>query len=225
MFEELFTLIRYLGASPFDCLIHIKENPQDYSPRIQDIIDEFVDQTTNDLYDNFEQAQNHVLNPDIAQKYVGGELGTNELLLHRAMLYLEFEDICNLLFNAASITLDKASCLTQSVTDYLEELCRLIALRKQNLFADPDVMETATFSYDFESIQKSGFAINPNELPIFEVPQKFSFYHNPEQRRHIANQLELYSNTPVGLGRLIQRSNLKLMYRSFTRVTSQLKTH
>ena len=225
MFEELFTLVRYLGASPFDCLIQIKENPQNYSPRIQNIIDEFVEQTTNDLYDSFEQAQKHVLNPDIAQKYVGGELGTNELLLHRAMLYSEFEDICNLLFNAATITLDKASCLTQSVSDYLEELCRFTALRKQKLFTDPDVMESVPFRYDFESIQKSGFAVNPNELPIFEVPQEFSFYHSPEQRRHIANQLELYSDTPVGLGRLIQRSNLKLMYRSFNRVTSQLQTH
>ena len=92
MFEELFALVRHLGASPFDCLTYVKENPDEYSPRVQEIIAGFLEQTTKDLYDSFEKAQNHVLTKEVIEKYVGGELGTNELLLHRAMLYTEFED-------------------------------------------------------------------------------------------------------------------------------------
>ena len=50
---------KHLGASPFDCLTYVKEHPEDYSPRIQEIIAAFLGQTTKDLYDSFEEAQNN----------------------------------------------------------------------------------------------------------------------------------------------------------------------
>jgi len=223
MFEELFTLVRHLGASPFDCLTYVKENPADYSPRIQEIIAGFLEQTTKDLYDSFEEAQNHVLTREVIEKYIGGELGTNELLLHRAMLYTEFEDISALLFNAASVTLDNASLLTKGVKEYLEELQRFTILRKQDLFTDSKIETKTFFKFDFEQIQKERFAVDPASLETFATPLEFRFYHAPDQQRHIANQVRMYSNTPVGLGRLIQRSNLKLIYRSFSRTDSQPK--
>jgi len=219
MFEELFAVVRYMGASPFNCLVYIKDNPQDYSPRIQEIIHGFVEQTSEGLYTSFEEAKAHTQNLEVANRYVGGELGTNELLLHRAMLYLEFEDICDLLFNAASRTLDKTGRLTEPVSNYLDELRRFIGLRKQDLFTNTECVLKTTFSYDFESIQEVRFAVDPTELPTFEIPQEFCFYHSLEQQRHISNEERLYLHTPIGLGRLLQRSNLKLMYRSFSRTT------
>jgi radical SAM superfamily enzyme YgiQ (UPF0313 family) len=222
MFEELFTLVRHLGASPFECLTYVKEHPEDYSPRIQEIIAAFSEQTTMDLYDSFEEAQNHVLTKEVIEKYIGGELGTNELLLHRAMLYTEFEDISRLLFIAATITLSRAGLLTEQVEEYLEELQRFIVLRKQDLFSDSTAESKMSFIHDFEMIQKAGFAVDPGNLETFDAPQEFRFYHDPEQKKHIANQVRMYSNTPIGLGRLIQRSNLKLIYRLFSRTDSSL---
>ena len=222
MFEELFTLVRHLGASPFDCLTYVKEHPEDYSPRINEIIAGFSEQTTKDLYDSFEEAQNHVLTKEVIEKYVGGELGTNELLLHRAMLYTEFEDISRLLFNATSVTLDRAGLLTHEVKKYLGELQRFTTLRKQDLFSDAAAESKTSFRYDFVKIQEAGFAVDPADLETFDTPQEFRFYHDSEQKQHIANQVRMYSNTPIGLGRLIQRSNLKLIYRLFSRTDSTL---
>ena len=48
----------------------------------------------------------------------------------------------------------------------------------------------------------------------------YIFFHDEHQKAHIANQASLYSNTPIGLGRFIQRSNLKKMYRRFARYES-----
>ena len=84
MFEELFTLVRHLGASPFDCLMYVKENPQEYPPRVREIIAGFLEQTTKDLYDNFEEAKNHVLTREIIEKYV--VLGRNRRN-HRGQQY------------------------------------------------------------------------------------------------------------------------------------------
>lgn len=223
MFEELFTLVRYLGASPFQCLTYVKEHAEEYSPRIKEIIAEFLEQTTDDLYDSFDDAQKHVLTNEVIEKYIGGELGTNELLLHRALLYAAFEDICQLLFNAAAAELLRANLLTGPVNAYLTDLQIFTRMRKEDLFTSSSETRSALLRYDFETIQSLDFAVNPNMLKQFDTAQEFRFYHDPQQKQHIANQVRLYSDTPVGLGRLIQRSNLKLIYRSFSRIHSNIQ--
>lgn len=220
IFEEVFAMVRTIGVSPFECLLFLKEHPVLYSPRVTEIISEFIDQTSNDLYDSFEEASNYVLTPEVIERYVGGELGTNELLLHRALLFSEFEDICWLLFTSVKETLRGKSLLSRKVEEYLGELQRFTTLRKKDIFADTESMLTSTFWYDFEAIRDSRFQVDPNYFPVSEIPQEFQFYHDEEQRQHIANQVRVYANTPIGLGRLIQHSNLKLVYRSFAKTIS-----
>ena len=107
-----------------------------YSVRINEIIAEFIVHTSKDLYDSFEGAQNYVLTPQVLEKYIGGELGTNELLLHRALLFAEFEDICRLLFVSIAETLKNKGILTDAVQEYLDELNQFIILRKRNSITD-----------------------------------------------------------------------------------------
>ena len=218
IFEEIFALTRALGISEFECLIYIKDHPELYSPKIRDIIDQFLEETTKDLFDTAEQAKNYVLTPEVMERYIGGELGTNELLLHRAQLFTEFNDTCRLMITAVKGTLQDRNLLTSAVESYLDELERFTVLRKKDPFTNTDVVNTGSFSYDFEAIERCDYQVNPNELPVSETQVEFSFFHDEEQRRSIANQVKIYSDTPVGLGRLIQRSNLKLMFRKFARL-------
>ena len=37
-----------------------------------------------------------MLTPEILSKYIGGDMGTNELLVHRVALFNEFDDILKL---------------------------------------------------------------------------------------------------------------------------------
>ena len=100
MFEEVFVMLRSLKISPFDCLIYMKEHTELYSKGIKEIIENFIFQTTEDLYDSWEKANQYVLSPDIINKYIGGEMGINELLLNRAHLFSEFDDVCYLIFES-----------------------------------------------------------------------------------------------------------------------------
>ena len=162
-----------------------------------------------------------MLTPEIIGRYIGGELGTNELLLHRAQLFIEFEDTCHLLIQAVKGTLRESNLLTKKVENYLDELEAFIVLRKKDPFTNTDASTSGTFRYDFEAIAQSNYRVDPNNLITSVTPLEFRFCHDEDQRAMISNQVNIYSNTPVGLGRLIQRSNLKLMYRKFARTHSK----
>jgi tRNA A37 methylthiotransferase MiaB len=215
MFEEVFSMVRALKASVFDCLLYVKNHEEIYTPRIREIVAEFVRQTSSDLYDSFDQAQAHVLTPEIIEKYIGGELGINELLVHKALLFREFDDISAMLFEAVRQTLRARGLLTPLVDTYLSELRIFTVMRKKNALNDTSFVGTANFRFDFEAIRDAQYHVDPNTLPISTQPIELVFYHDEKQKRHIANQMKVYLNTPIGLGRMIQRSNLKLMYRTF----------
>lgn len=222
VFEEAFAMVRSIGASAFDCLLYVKEHPELYSPKIKEILKSFIEETSLDLYDSFEQANHYVLIPEIIDKYIGGELGINELLVHRAHLFNEFEDICNLLFRAVEETLKQKNLLTQKVNEYLEELRIFTIARKRDIFTDTQMDMRLSFRYDFEAIRAAGYKIDPDRFPVSEEPIEFHFFHGEDQKKHIENQKSIYKNTPSGLGRLIQRSNLKLMYRNFEKCTESI---
>jgi len=218
IFEEVFDMVRALGVSPFDCLKYLKEHSELYSDKIKAIIAEFVKQTTEDLYSSFEEAHDYVTRPEIMDQYLKGELGTNELLVHRALLFTEFEDICALLFQSVKATLKQKELWNEKVEAYLNELQLFIVMRKKDIFTQTEETVKGTFTYDFEAVREVNYKVDPNTFPTMPEPREFHFFHDDHQRRHIANQVKMYAGTPSGLGRLIQRSNLKLMYRSFGKV-------
>jgi len=222
LFDEAFALVRNLKASVFDCLLYVKEHPELYTSKMKSIVAEFVTQTSCDLYDSFEEAESKVLTPEIIEKYIGGELGINELLVHKALLFCEFEDISGVLFAAVKAVLRARGRLSPRVESYLEELETFTLLRKKNAITETDVTLDAKFHYDFEAIQDVNFRVDPEQWPTVTPPIEFSFFHEESQKRHIANQLRIYLDTPIGLGRLIQRSNLKLIYRRFARKVEAL---
>ena len=217
IFEEIFALTRALGISEFECLLYLNDHTELYSPKIREIVDQFLEETTKDLFDNEEQAKNYVLIPEVMEHYIRGELGTNELLLHRAQLFTEFNDTCRLLIDAVKGTLQGRKLLTKAVESYLDELERFTVLRKKDPFTNTDAVSIESFTYDFEAIERSDYEVNPNELPVSGTQVELSFFHDEEQRRSIANQVKIYTGSPVGLGRLIQRSNLKQVFRKFAK--------
>jgi len=215
LFEEVFALLKHRGIPVFDCLLQVKNHPEWFSPGIRVIISDFIEQTSKDLYPTMEEARSIVLTPEIIDKYIGGELGINELLVSKARLYSEMGAISKVLFAAARECLNSAGRLSRASENYLAELERFNLLRKRDAITCADQKYSGKFSYDFKAIAKLGYEVDPDAMGLMRRPVKYTFYHDESQRHHLANQIEIYSSTPIGIGRLIQRSNLKLIYRRF----------
>ena len=223
MFEEVYPMIRALGVSAMDCLIYIKENPQLYTKKIKEIFKSFAAETTEDLFSTWEKAKEYVLDEDIINKYIGGELGTNELLLHRVLLFNEFDDICNLLFESVAGTFKQKELFTNEIEKYLLDLKRFISMRKKNFLTETKKISNATFQYDFETIREARYYVNPNSLRASESPLQFNFFHNQDQQKLISNQIKLYSAHAIGMGKMFQRTNMKLMFRNFAKSKDNLR--
>jgi radical SAM superfamily enzyme YgiQ (UPF0313 family) len=215
MFEEVFIMLRAMQVSRHDCLVYLKKHPELYSEKINKILKNFIKGTTQDLYDSWEEANKYVLSPEIINKFIGGDMGTNELLENRAHLFNEFEDICDLLINSVKGYLKEKNMFTDKISDYLFDLRRFLLMRKKDSLTNLNSIKSASFKYDFETIGKAGYNINPNTLVKSEKPLKFDFFHNERQKQHISNQMNIYSNQAVGLGKMLQQSNIKLFFRSF----------
>ena len=106
------------------------------------------------------------------------------------------------------------------IEDYLEDLKRFTIMRKKDPFDKTDAVMDATFNYDFEAIRDADFQIDPNSIPRTDSPIEFHFFLDEQQKNYISNQVVLYATTPTGLGRMMLRSNLKLIFRSFARSSS-----
>ena len=224
MFEEIYPMLIALGVSPMDCLIYIKEHPELYTKKIKEIFASFVAETTEDLFPSWEKANEYVLNLDVINKYIGGELGTNELLLHRVLLFNEFDDICNLMFESLTETLKQKNLLTNAIKNYLLDLKRFIFMRKKNFLTKTKKIFKAKFNHDFEAIKVAKYYIDPNSLSVLKNPIELDFFHNQKQQELISNQVKLYSAHAIGMGKMLQRTNMKLMFRHFVRPSDNPKS-
>lgn len=216
MFEEVFAMLKAMEISPMDCIEIILENKKEFPENIKQIIESFIFATTKDLYDTKQKAKNFVLTPEILSKYIGGDMGTNELLVHRVALFNEFDDIFEIIFNGAITALKNKNKYNDNVKDYINELKNFIFLRKKGALDDLKTEKNAEFYHDFTAIHDQHYFVDPNSLRKRVQPVKIKFYHDFDQRKFIQNQLKLYSAHAIGIGKMLQRTNLKLMFRKFS---------
>ena len=217
IFNEIHSMQRAMGISPFDCLVYIKDHEEMYTEKVKKIIESFVTETTEDLFDTREKANEYVLSPNVINKYINGELGTNELFLHSSLLFNEFKDISDLIFESVKRVIKQKGLLTPLIENYLTDLKRFTLMRKNIPLNNTESVLLGEFEYDFESIHKSEYFLNPNSISKLKTSIQLKFFHTNKQQEHITNQQKLYSSHALGLGRLLQQTNLNLVFRSFER--------
>ena len=215
IFNEIHSMQRAMGISPFDCLVYIKDHEEMYTEKVKKIIESFVTETTEDLFDTREKANEYVLSPNVINKYINGELGTNELFLHSSLLFNEFKDISDLIFESVKRVIKQKGLLTPLIENYLTDLKKFTLMRKNIPLNNTGSVLLGEFEYDFESIHKSEYFLNPNSISKLKTSIQLKFFHTNKQQEHITNQQKLYSNHALGLGRLLQQTNLNLVFRSF----------
>ena len=113
--------------------------------------------------------------------------------------------------------LEQNSQMSPDIQHYLDELGRFMNIRKKEFYnADGETRET--FDFDFKAIDLLEYKIDPSQLNQFSKKVVLRFYNDEWQRHHIQQVMDVYSMTPSGLGRAIQRINLKKIWRQFDQV-------
>ncbi|KMP12654.1 hypothetical protein UR09_00685 [Candidatus Nitromaritima sp. SCGC AAA799-A02] len=215
VFKEIFDAVNYLNISTFDCLEHIFNNIDMLSPKIKTILASFIDETGNDLLESEEDALRITDNSKLFSEYLSGNTGINELLHFRWELLLCFREMTEGLLKAIKDLMVSRNTYDPSTWSYLKELSKFITLRKEGIFENFSQPLEETFDYDFIEIHNLKFNIDSLVLDRCKKKSRLTFYHTPEQIQHLAKTKSLHLNSPLGMGRAIQQSNLKMFYRKF----------
>ncbi len=214
LFEEVFAALRAMEIEVFDFLEYFFDHDEYRSPQMNEILDRFIYATRDDLFESREQAEAHVLQPNIISEYGTGGLGINELLEFKAELFLELDDISQSFRQALKGYLDMIGLLDDRVWTYLDQLIEFIVCRKRLIHEDSADM-VSSFRFDFKALEKAEFCVDPRVMDQEKEEIHFRFFQSPNQKNHIRNAMALYENHPSKLSRMIYRYNLKTMYRQF----------
>ena len=104
--------------------------------------------------------------------------------------------------------------MSLDVQHYLDELGRFLIFRKKDFFNTNDETRE-TFDFNFKEIDLLDFKINSSQIGGFRKKVIIRFYNDAYQKHHIKQIMGVYATTPSGLGRVIQKSNLRRMWRKF----------
>lgn len=212
--DEVFAAMRAMGLSVFELLAVIHRHDELYSKKFQNNITSFIDANCAKLFDSREEVEASVLGSGDFDRYLAGDLGINELLEHKALLYLDLEDSLEVLLRGLKIVLQENGLLCDSTEDYLHQLVAFIACKKQRI-QEPEIEIVASFNYDFGNIEKHDYRVNPLDIDRRLEESKLRFFHTPIQKEKIRNAVSMYDNHPDGVNRFLGRENIKKLYREF----------
>ena len=209
MFTELYYVLEFYNISKFDTLEYILNHKELYTPKVVGVFDSFVKDTQKDLFDEYVEIVAFVQDGDILHRHVTGELGNNEITDHKALSYLEYEEFIILLYKGIIALLKEKEIYTTEIESMLFELKDFVHIKNSDFKNSEKVLEKV-FHYDFSS-RKFEDIISSKNNGI-----EYTFYHTEEQQGIISALYKTYNgDTVAGLGRLIQKNNLNVLYRKF----------
>lgn len=213
---ELFELIKLYKLKVFDFLVFVKESRTGLPNRMVEIFDSFVKDTCKDLFSEKKDIEAYILGDGILERHISGELGNNEMLDHKALCYLNFNETTKFIFEMSRSFLGSAIHLDNTLLLYLANLEKFILCRKDNILnAEKTVMEQ--FDFDFELISQANFRVYPHGMAISK--NKLLFFHDEKQSYTIKKASKIYGTSVSGLGRFIQNNKMKRMFRQFKSCT------
>jgi len=225
IFKEIFSILSFLKFSKFDFLCKLYEalnntcdtDSTDELFNLHRIILDFREATSNSIFESrqiiLEEFQKSVSNKD--QDF---ELGRNEILYFRAILMTQMPSMINLVVSTLDSFLKEKQNEQDFYPKFYSDLIRHLEASK-SVFSDKSIITSDTrvvFSADFPRLIDD---ISHGVLRVSSVQEKVNgkfeyIYALPvENLDYIKKQEEIYMKSALGMGRMIQRSNLNLFFR------------
>ena len=221
VFLSLLKLIRVLQLSPWrwiEFLLVETDAPTDLS----DLFRSFREATVAELWEDKDDLLRFVRKPGVVDKLISGEIGNNLLFVHKTRAITEYAlSLATIVKNATTRLLEHHNLASAETRAFVREAALYHQLRMTNLFTDQDETPQGDFTYDIQS-----FLNDPEPTKItdylFESPQRVGFVLEADQRDVIERFLQIYGDTPVGIGRILSKVHTKQLMR---RSSLDIKTH
>ena len=213
-FIELFSYLTSLGISAIDVLDHLQNQIIPKDKKFLTLINSFKDGMQMFLFETEEDLDRFVLKDNNIEKYMSGELGANELLVHRARAFTEFNDTIHDCLTKAILSYPRSEGSFSKLNEsYVKECIHFSNLRKFSL-KDIEIKREGVFHFDFDKAKNNAFVIDPNEIQT--GPKKYEFYYEEDEIKKLRSTFgSLEGLSMKRLGKLYQRVNFMKYDRQF----------
>jgi len=197
-FIEVFGLVRRLGLSSLDLLVHLQRAFAGDYPGLRQTIDGFLARTREKLFDSHDELADFTSRAETVERFARGELGGNELLLYRAQAYIRCMDELHAALQAATLSyLQQQGVLDAELRLYVEQAVEYSRKRKFDLnsFRRP---VAGRFGFDFIAAARRNFEVLPAEVRGPQTELQFEFSEAADEEIGYALQQWIYPHLATG---------------------------
>ncbi len=213
IFYDVMQFLESRDISRGDLIMAILNKIKSSDGKISELYAQFREDETRNLWDTEEELAEYLKQDDIIDKYISGDLGTNEIYKFRVLsVFSHIDELHDLIYIAASSLLESKGILDDTVKSYLSELKRFSLMRKRGLL-DTEEHYTDTFKYDFVELASRNFSGDALQCQKPEGVD-IEVFHTDWQRDLIEGYTDQFGKSLIGIGRILNRAHIAQMYRS-----------
>jgi radical SAM superfamily enzyme YgiQ (UPF0313 family) len=206
VYNQIFKFMINKNIKPIKFFTYLKENYSSGPTSLVNFVNNYIEDSRNELWDSEEELLNHVKIEENYQKLVTGKLGHNLIQTYNAKwmpLVSEWNDFLYSIFKKM-LNFDDLSLEEQN---FLEELKHFCVSKIHNIWGDNRIEDNPCheFNYNIINWSDSFKRENINNISIvkFDKPKKIKFTLTKQQNYDIIENLKRYGKTPTGIGRTV----------------------
>lgn len=182
------------------------------SKKLKNIVKSFKDETVAELFDNFDDLEKRLDNPEIVKKYIKGKYGNNVLYKHKNLVLTEcFEEVGNELQHGLRKLLSKKfGKLNIFQSSFVDEMISWCVVSTKNLFEFNLPSPEIEIHFDYENeMNESKF----KSIKSLGKSKKYKFVQTKDQINLIKWNIGTYGESNEGMSRLLTKINLNKLLR------------
>jgi len=210
LFFDLFQFLDRLGIKRSDLVSNIFDRIENDDTSIADLYRQYREEEKRNLRDDREEFLEFLNNPEVIDRYIAGELGSNEIYKYRALAVHRNMGVLHDIIYDTVRNLAKLKPGSREEL-YLDELKRFSLMRKEH-FLDKNAVHEGSFHFDFQVLAEGNFGDDPMKHYHAE-PRAIRLYHSRIQKDVIDKWVRQFGTTVNGLARMLSRAQISAMYR------------
>jgi radical SAM superfamily enzyme YgiQ (UPF0313 family) len=212
--SELYQFAAQFGIKRSDLIRVIHELATKPDSPLRKLYEDYRADEERNFWDDEQSLLAFLATPEALEGYRSGKFGTNQVYMYRTLgMATHLEHVIDVMTRAVEDRLVSVIESNPKVHQYIQELREvMLAIRSNPL--DIERSFTLDLHFDFATLSRNGFQMNPLELWHAE-PQTYVIGHDDVQRRNLEQLFGQFGKNLDGLSHLIHRSTAQVLHRSF----------
>lgn len=212
IFDEFQGLVKVANISRFELLASIHQIVISDDHPLSDIYKRYRADEKLNFWKSEAELLKFIEKNNGVEKYLSGEYGENQIYKYRVeAFYYYFPDMIDTISKVLTKLIKRTEFYDETIDSYIEELKNLVLYKKTNLTNIEEKYSLKT-QFDLVLIEENQYEIDPRKCKTKKV-NKYDIGYEKIQKETINGFFMQYGKTLEGIGNLIHRHPMKLLFR------------